>query len=54
MAWDAGGGLWWAGTAEIFKKYAIIAHLLKHLSKTTPFFCGFVVLMSRRPHFVVL
>ena len=34
MAWDAGGGLWWAATAEIFKTYAIIAHLLKHLSDT--------------------
>ena len=40
MAWDAGGGLWWAATAEIFSKYAIIAHLLKHLSDTTPFFRG--------------
>ena len=41
MAWDAGGGLWWAATAEIFSKYAIIAHLLKHLSDTTPFFVAY-------------
>ena len=32
MVWDAGGGLWWAVTAEIFKEYAIFAHLSKHLS----------------------
>ena len=50
MAWDAGGGLWWAATAETCKKYAIIAHLLKHLSDTD------LSLLScfRRPHFVVL
>jgi hypothetical protein len=37
MAWDAGGGLWWAATAEIFKS---MQHLLKHFSDTTPFFRG--------------
>ena len=53
MAWDAGGGLWWAATAEIFKKYALL-HTFENTFLTPDLADLRLLSCFRRPHFVVL